>query len=87
MSMTTKQAINEFLLSCNVEGKSYGTIDCYSERLKGFLIRETLGTPRKYSLWCRFYFNRVSQSYHFPPPMMVRLWVQHRLGRQLASNQ
>lgn len=37
MSITIKQAINEFLLSCRVEGKSYGTIDCYSDKLKGFL--------------------------------------------------
>jgi len=34
---TIKQAINEFLLSCKVEGKSYGTIECYSDNLKGFL--------------------------------------------------
>jgi integrase/recombinase XerC/integrase/recombinase XerD len=34
---TIKQAINEFLLSCKVEGKSYGTIECYSDKLKGFL--------------------------------------------------
>jgi len=37
MSITIKQAINEFLLSCKVEGKSYGTIECYSNKLKGFL--------------------------------------------------
>ncbi|MFC1994339.1 tyrosine-type recombinase/integrase [Chloroflexota bacterium] len=38
MSKTTiKQAIDSFLLSCKVEGKSYGTIDCYSDKLKGFL--------------------------------------------------
>ena len=37
MSITIKQAIDEFLLSCKVEGKSYGTIDCYSDKLKGFL--------------------------------------------------
>ena len=37
MSTTIKQAINEFLLSCKVEGKSYGTIECYSDKLKGFL--------------------------------------------------
>jgi len=37
MSITIKQAINEFLLSCKVEGKSYGTIECYSDKLKGFL--------------------------------------------------
>ena len=24
-------------MSCKVEGKSYGTIDCYSDKLKGFL--------------------------------------------------
>jgi site-specific recombinase XerD len=34
---TIKQAIDSFLLSCKVEGKSYGTIDCYSDKLKGFL--------------------------------------------------
>jgi integrase/recombinase XerC len=37
MSTTIKQAIDEFLLSCKVEGKSYGTIECYSDKLKGFL--------------------------------------------------
>jgi site-specific recombinase XerD len=37
MSTTIKQAINEFLLSCKVEGKSYGTIECYTDKLKGFL--------------------------------------------------
>ena len=37
MSTTIKQAMNEFLLSCNVDGKSYGTIECYSDKLKGFL--------------------------------------------------
>jgi len=36
MSAATKQAIDGFLLSCKVEGKSYGTIECYSDRLKGF---------------------------------------------------
>ncbi|MFC1958941.1 tyrosine-type recombinase/integrase [Chloroflexota bacterium] len=34
---TIKEAINGFLLTCKVEGKSYGTIDCYSDKLKGFL--------------------------------------------------
>ncbi|MFC2033289.1 tyrosine-type recombinase/integrase [Chloroflexota bacterium] len=34
---TIKQAIDGFLLSCKVEGKSYGTIECYSDKLKGFL--------------------------------------------------
>ena len=28
MSITIKQAIDGFLLSCKVEGKSYGTIEC-----------------------------------------------------------
>ena len=37
MSITIKQVINDFLLSCKVEGKSYGTIECYSDKLKGFL--------------------------------------------------
>lgn len=32
-----KQAVDGFLLSCKVEGKSYGTIECYSGKLKGFL--------------------------------------------------
>ena len=31
-----KQAVENFLLSCKVEGKSYGTIECYSDKLKGF---------------------------------------------------
>ena len=37
MSISVKQAIDSFLLSCKVEGKSYGTIECYSDKLKGFL--------------------------------------------------
>jgi integrase/recombinase XerC len=32
-----KQAIDSFILSCKVEGKSYGTIECYTDKLKGFL--------------------------------------------------
>jgi len=35
--VTVKQAIDSFLLSCKVEGKSYGTIECYADKLKGFL--------------------------------------------------
>ena len=35
MSKTTiKQAIDGFLLNCKVEGKSWGTIDCYADKLK-----------------------------------------------------
>ena len=37
MSTTIKQAIDGFLLNCKVEGKSWGTIDCYADKLKGFL--------------------------------------------------
>ncbi|MFC1993056.1 tyrosine-type recombinase/integrase [Chloroflexota bacterium] len=37
MSTAIKQAIEGFLLSCKVEGKSWGTIDCYRDKLKGFL--------------------------------------------------
>ncbi|NOQ17744.1 MAG: hypothetical protein GQ507_00690 [Dehalococcoidales bacterium] len=37
MYTSIKQAINEFLLSCEAEGKSYGTIECYPDKLKGFL--------------------------------------------------
>ena len=36
-NITIKQAIDSFLLSCKVEGKSYGTIECYTDKLKGFL--------------------------------------------------
>jgi hypothetical protein len=35
--ITIKQAVDSFLLSCKVEGKSYGTIECYTDKLKGFL--------------------------------------------------
>ena len=35
--ITIQQAIDSFLLSCKVEGKSYGTIECYTDKLKGFL--------------------------------------------------
>jgi site-specific recombinase XerD len=41
MSTTIKQAIDSFLLYCKVEGKSYGTIDCYADKLKGFLYYAT----------------------------------------------
>ena len=34
---TIKQTVEGFLLNCKVEGKSYGTIECYSDKLKGFL--------------------------------------------------
>ena len=40
MSATTEQAINQFLSSCKVEGKPYGTIECYADKLKGFLWYE-----------------------------------------------
>ncbi|MBN2396470.1 MAG: phage integrase N-terminal SAM-like domain-containing protein [Candidatus Atribacteria bacterium] len=33
---TIKEAIDGFLLNCKVEGKSYGTIECYTDKLKGF---------------------------------------------------
>jgi hypothetical protein len=35
--ITIKQAIDSFLLSCKVGGKSYGTIECYTDKLKGYL--------------------------------------------------
>ena len=34
---TIEEAVESFLLSCKVEGKSYGTIECYTDNLKGFL--------------------------------------------------
>ncbi|MFC2035400.1 hypothetical protein ACFLUJ_04660 [Chloroflexota bacterium] len=37
MSTRVKQAIDGFLLSCKVEGKYWGTIDCCRDKLKGFL--------------------------------------------------
>ena len=36
-AFTLKQGIENFLLSCRVEGKSTGTIGCYTDKLKGFL--------------------------------------------------
>lgn len=33
---TIEQAVESFLLSCRVEGKSYGAIECYADKLKGF---------------------------------------------------
>lgn len=36
-STTLEEAIDGFLLSCKVEGRSYGTIECYTDKLKGFL--------------------------------------------------
>ena len=45
-NISVKQAINDFLLSCKVEGKSYGTIECYSDKLKGFLwYSDNYGLP------------------------------------------
>ena len=39
MSKTTvKQAIDSFLLSYRVEGKSYGTVECYTGKLEGFRL-------------------------------------------------
>jgi hypothetical protein len=35
--VTARQAVDSFLMSCKVEGKSYGTIECYTDKLKGFL--------------------------------------------------
>ena len=41
-----KQAVSGFLLSCKVESKANGTIDCYSDKLKGFLwYSEHYGLP------------------------------------------
>jgi len=40
MSTTIKQAIDGFLLSCKVEGKSDGTIDCYSDT--AFLMKQVM---------------------------------------------
>ena len=37
MSVSVTKAVSDFLLSCKVEGKSYGTMECYSDMLKGFL--------------------------------------------------
>jgi len=34
-NVSVKQAIDEFLLSCKVEGKSCGTIESYSDGLLG----------------------------------------------------
>ncbi len=34
---TIEQAVQSFLMSCKVEGKAYGTIECYTDKLKGFL--------------------------------------------------
>jgi len=35
--ITIKQVIDSFLLTCKVEGKSYGTIGSHADKLKGFL--------------------------------------------------
>ena len=32
---TVEETIESFLLSCRVEGKSYGTIECYTDKLRG----------------------------------------------------
>ena len=39
MSISVKKAVSDFLLSCKVEGKSYGTIECYSDKLKGWITK------------------------------------------------
>ena len=51
MSTTLKQAIDGFLLSCKVEGKSHGTIECYSDKLKG-LPTVILTPPPELSYTC-----------------------------------
>ena len=35
--ITLKRAVDSFILNCKVEGKAQGTIDCYADKLKGFL--------------------------------------------------
>ena len=39
MSISVKQAISDFLLSRKVEGKSYGTIECYQDKALGMRLR------------------------------------------------
>jgi hypothetical protein len=34
---TLKEAIPNFIMTCKVEGRSNGTIECYTDKLKGFL--------------------------------------------------
>jgi hypothetical protein len=36
-TVTIRHAVDTFLLSCKVEGKSCGTIECYVDKLKGFV--------------------------------------------------
>ena len=51
--ITIKQAVDSFLLSCRVDGKSYGTIECYTDKLKGFLWYATnYGWPD--DIWASF---------------------------------
>jgi len=71
MSITIKQAINDFLLSCKVEGKSYGTIECYSDKIKGFLeqraaIRQRLLTGQEAAQKRRYSEVEVKKSKSVP---------------------
>jgi|GEM_PF-3137045 len=34
--ITLKEGITNFLMTCKVEGRSNGTIECYTDKLKGF---------------------------------------------------
>ena len=53
MSKTTiKQAIDGFLLNCKVEGKSWGTIDCYADKL--YAIAGCIGSDDNIQLEPRF---------------------------------
>jgi hypothetical protein len=76
MSTTIKQAINEFLLSCKVEGKSYGTIDCYSDKLKGFLWYATnYGWPDDIRAITTNHLRECCQSAKWDTFLTEHFWV------------
>jgi len=95
MSITIKQAIKEFLLSCKVEGKSYGTIDCYSDKLKGFLWYATnYDWPRDVSAittqHLREFLAYLRETDHrfgsnCPRAKDIRLFVDHPYMQLLTS--
>ena len=64
MSITIKKAINDFLLTCKVEGKSSGTIECYTDKLKRFLWY----TKRKICLMIlvQYMFGKFDNFQHMP---------------------
>lgn len=73
-----KQANDSFLLSCKVEGKSYGTIESYADKLKGFLWYATnYDWPNNIQLITWFKSNRCR--FILTCSLETKYW-QYKLG-------